>query len=97
MERENFKIYLLLTKQGFENETRRPWNRKSRATRHNGCHKIRPQEDSAQRRPTIFEMIRPLGREDSVQLILLSFYPCISLMCLYLLNDMVIFIFCRIT
>ena len=29
MERKKFKIYLLLTKQGFENETTSPWNRKS--------------------------------------------------------------------
>ena len=30
-----------------------------------GCQKIRPQEDSAQRRPAIFEKIRPRRREDS--------------------------------
>ena len=35
-------------------------------TLHNlGCQKIRPQEDSAQRRPAIFEKIRPRRREDS--------------------------------
>ena len=30
-----------------------------------GCQKIRPQEDSAQRRPAIFEKVRPRRREDS--------------------------------
>ena len=67
-----------------------------------GCQKIRPQEDSAQRRPAIFEKIRPRRREDSAPrlrrfgppyaIVFLSVYFCNMFISL---NDMVIFILYR--